>query len=73
MKSYLNVNDIMKINSVSRSKAYKILRTLRAEKQDGVAFQDTYESKLIGKAVIPSKIYLNFFPHASGSIRALGD
>jgi len=73
MKSYLNVHDIMAINGVSKSKAYHILRTLRAEKRDGVAFQDTYESRLIGKSVIPSKIYLDFFPHASSSIRALGD
>ncbi len=73
MKSYLNVYDVMKINGVSKPKAYHILRTLRAEKVEGVAFQDTYESKLIGKAVIPSKIYLEFFPNATGNVRALGN
>lgn len=73
MKSYLNVYDVMKINGVSKSKAYHILRTLRAEKVEGMAFQDTYESKLIGKAVIPSKIYLEFFPNATGNVRALGN
>lgn len=74
MKSYLNVHDIMEINGVSKSKAYQILRRVRAEKQeDGIAFEDTYESRLIGKAVIPSKIYLKYFPHASASIRHLDD
>lgn len=73
MKSYLNVHDIMAINNVSKSKAYHILRTLRAEKVEGVAFRDTYESKLIGKSVIPSKIYLEFFPNAAGNVRVLGN
>lgn len=67
MKAYLDVHDVMNVTGNSKNKCYEILHFLRKDTD----WENTYEGKFINGIVIPTNIFIEYFPNAKKSIHDL--
>lgn len=67
MKPYLDYKDIMKVTGLSKNNSYQIIKQLRKESE----WEDTFEGRFISGIVIPSKIFVKYFPNSRKKVREL--
>ena len=67
MKSYLDYKDIIKILGVSKNNAYEIIENLKVESGWG----DTFEGKNIRGKIIPSKVFVKYFPSHRKNVKEI--
>lgn len=67
MKLYLDYKDVVKILGVSKNNAYDIIKEMRKDSE----FENTFQGKTIKGLVIPSKIFVKYFPNTRKLIKEL--
>ncbi len=64
-KPYLGYADVMELYKCSKGMAYEILLDLRTK----TGWADTYEAKHKSQIVIPTEIFLKYFPSCRKALK----
>lgn len=67
MKPYLDYKDVMEVTGLSKNNAYQIIKQIREES----GWNETYEGKWILGLVVPSKIFVKYFPSSRAKVKEL--